>query len=131
MQCQHWNSELIFKLIFCTYSIESFCRFSLVNWKYVFDIAAMFRHGGAVTNIVTFIVCFWRLCSNGCLVYFLNIFLISLGFTSCNNSCDCFLQIEQSPPEVHANAAETLCAITRNASSTLAVKLSSPRFVVF
>ncbi|PSR89963.1 Serine/threonine-protein phosphatase 6 regulatory subunit like [Actinidia chinensis var. chinensis] len=34
-----------------------------------------------------------------------------------------------SPPEVHANAAETLCAITRNASSTLAVKLSSPSFV--
>ncbi|KAG5515495.1 hypothetical protein RHGRI_036518 [Rhododendron griersonianum] len=36
-----------------------------------------------------------------------------------------------SPPEVHANAAETLCAITRNASSTLAAKLSSPRFVEF
>ncbi|PSR86592.1 Serine/threonine-protein phosphatase 6 regulatory subunit like [Actinidia chinensis var. chinensis] len=34
-----------------------------------------------------------------------------------------------SPPEVHANAAETLCAITRNSSSTLAVKLSSPSFV--
>ncbi|KAE9461266.1 hypothetical protein C3L33_06863, partial [Rhododendron williamsianum] len=34
-----------------------------------------------------------------------------------------------SPPEVHANAAETLCAITRNASSTLAAKLSSPSFV--
>ncbi|KAK7261918.1 hypothetical protein RIF29_28242 [Crotalaria pallida] len=31
------------------------------------------------------------------------------------------------PPEVHANAAETLCTITRNASSTLAIKLSSPR----
>ncbi|KAB1226264.1 Serine/threonine-protein phosphatase 6 regulatory subunit 3 [Morella rubra] len=31
-----------------------------------------------------------------------------------------------SPPEVHANAAETLCAITRNASSPLATKLSSP-----
>ncbi|GFS37399.1 SIT4 phosphatase-associated family protein [Actinidia rufa] len=30
------------------------------------------------------------------------------------------------PPEVHANAAETLCAITRNASSALAAKLSSP-----
>ncbi|XP_057480350.1 uncharacterized protein LOC130767483 isoform X2 [Actinidia eriantha] len=34
-----------------------------------------------------------------------------------------------SPPEVHANAAETLCAITRNSSSILAVKLSSPSFV--
>ncbi|XP_028072268.1 serine/threonine-protein phosphatase 6 regulatory subunit 3-like isoform X2 [Camellia sinensis] len=34
-----------------------------------------------------------------------------------------------SSPEVHANAAETLCAITRNASSALAAKLSSPSFV--
>ncbi|OIW03923.1 hypothetical protein TanjilG_30199 [Lupinus angustifolius] len=34
-----------------------------------------------------------------------------------------------SPPEVHANAAETLCTITRSASSTLAIKLSSPSFV--
>ncbi|KAE9587952.1 putative SIT4 phosphatase-associated protein family [Lupinus albus] len=34
-----------------------------------------------------------------------------------------------SPPEVHANAAETLSAITRSASSTLAIKLSSPSFV--
>ncbi|KAI4322271.1 hypothetical protein L6164_021982 [Bauhinia variegata] len=34
-----------------------------------------------------------------------------------------------SPPEVHANVAETLCTITRNASSTLAIKLSSPSFV--
>ncbi|XP_048324155.1 uncharacterized protein LOC107411354 isoform X2 [Ziziphus jujuba] len=33
------------------------------------------------------------------------------------------------PPEVHANAAETLCAITRNAPSALATKLSSPSFV--
>ncbi|TKY67211.1 Serine/threonine-protein phosphatase 6 regulatory subunit 3 [Spatholobus suberectus] len=33
-----------------------------------------------------------------------------------------------SPPEVHANVAETLCTITRVASSTLAIKLSSPRF---
>ncbi|KAE8732334.1 auxin response factor 18-like [Hibiscus syriacus] len=32
-------------------------------------------------------------------------------------------------PEVHGNAAETLCAITRNASSPLANKLSSPSFV--
>ncbi|KAL6508799.1 hypothetical protein OROHE_021358 [Orobanche hederae] len=32
-------------------------------------------------------------------------------------------------PEVHANAAETLCAITRNAPSPLATKLSSPSFV--
>ncbi|KAJ8768612.1 hypothetical protein K2173_023516 [Erythroxylum novogranatense] len=34
-----------------------------------------------------------------------------------------------NPPEVHANAAEILCAITRNASSALADKLSSPSFV--
>ncbi|XP_054815889.1 uncharacterized protein LOC129315834 isoform X2 [Prosopis cineraria] len=34
-----------------------------------------------------------------------------------------------SPPEVHANAAETLCTITQNASSALAIKLSSPSFV--
>ncbi|MBA0669181.1 hypothetical protein Goklo_002027, partial [Gossypium klotzschianum] len=33
------------------------------------------------------------------------------------------------PPEVHGNAAETLCAITRNAPSALATKLSSPSFV--
>ncbi|KAH9700599.1 serine/threonine-protein phosphatase 6 regulatory subunit 3 isoform x1 [Citrus sinensis] len=33
------------------------------------------------------------------------------------------------PPEVHANAAETLCAITRNAPSALATKLASPSFV--
>ncbi|PPR81431.1 hypothetical protein GOBAR_AA39283 [Gossypium barbadense] len=33
------------------------------------------------------------------------------------------------PPEVHANAAETLCAITRNVPSALATKLSSPSFV--
>ncbi|KAJ4826747.1 hypothetical protein Tsubulata_016840 [Turnera subulata] len=33
------------------------------------------------------------------------------------------------PPEVHANAAETLCAITRNAPSALATRLSSPSFV--
>ncbi|XP_039028495.1 serine/threonine-protein phosphatase 6 regulatory subunit 3-like isoform X2 [Hibiscus syriacus] len=33
------------------------------------------------------------------------------------------------PPEVHGNAAETLCAITRNAPSPLANKLSSPSFV--
>ncbi|GAB4859225.1 hypothetical protein Ancab_010685 [Ancistrocladus abbreviatus] len=34
-----------------------------------------------------------------------------------------------SPPEVQANAAETLCAITRNTGSALAAKLSSPSFV--
>ncbi|KAK8485052.1 hypothetical protein V6N11_031075 [Hibiscus sabdariffa] len=33
------------------------------------------------------------------------------------------------PPEVHCNAAETLYAITRNAPSPLANKLSSPSFV--
>ncbi|PIN15055.1 SAP family cell cycle dependent phosphatase-associated protein [Handroanthus impetiginosus] len=34
-----------------------------------------------------------------------------------------------NPPEVHANAAETLCSITRNAPSPLATKLYSPSFV--
>ncbi|GAB4825421.1 hypothetical protein Ancab_008294 [Ancistrocladus abbreviatus] len=34
-----------------------------------------------------------------------------------------------SPPEVQANAAEALCAITRNTGSALATKLSSPSFV--
>ncbi|XP_031401300.1 serine/threonine-protein phosphatase 6 regulatory subunit 3-like isoform X2 [Punica granatum] len=34
-----------------------------------------------------------------------------------------------SSPEVHANAAETLCAITRNAPSVLATKLASPSYV--
>ncbi|XP_041993908.1 serine/threonine-protein phosphatase 6 regulatory subunit 3-like isoform X1 [Salvia splendens] len=34
-----------------------------------------------------------------------------------------------NPPEVHANAAEALCSITRNAPSPLATKLSSPSFV--
>ncbi|XP_071690355.1 uncharacterized protein [Rutidosis leptorrhynchoides] len=34
-----------------------------------------------------------------------------------------------STPEVHANAAETLCAITRNVSSPLASKLSTPSYV--
>ncbi|KAL1817102.1 hypothetical protein DCAR_0521514 [Daucus carota subsp. sativus] len=34
-----------------------------------------------------------------------------------------------SPPEVHANAAETLCTVTRNAPSPLATKLSSPSSV--
>ncbi|CAN0916381.1 Serine/threonine-protein phosphatase 6 regulatory subunit 3 [Linum grandiflorum] len=33
------------------------------------------------------------------------------------------------PPEVHANAAETLSSITRNTGSALATKLSSPSFV--
>ncbi|XP_076894155.1 uncharacterized protein LOC143546356 [Bidens hawaiensis] len=34
-----------------------------------------------------------------------------------------------SPSEVHANAAETLCTLTRNTSSPLATKLSSSSFV--
>lgn len=42
---------------------------------------------------------------------------------------DKMFSMDQSPPEVHANAAETLCAITRNAPSALATKLSSPRFI--
>uniref|UniRef100_M4DQ73 SIT4 phosphatase-associated family protein n=1 Tax=Brassica campestris TaxID=3711 RepID=M4DQ73_BRACM len=37
--------------------------------------------------------------------------------------------LNQSPPEVQANAAETLCAISRNAPSALATQLSSPGFV--
>ncbi|KAE8687276.1 auxin response factor 18-like [Hibiscus syriacus] len=37
--------------------------------------------------------------------------------------------IMECPPVVHANAAETLCAITRNSPSALATKLSSPSFV--
>lgn len=46
-----------------------------------------------------------------------------------NNLTTVFLFFNQSPPEVHANVAETLCTITRVASSsTLAIKLSSPRF---
>ncbi|WZZ56805.1 hypothetical protein YC2023_056912 [Brassica napus] len=36
---------------------------------------------------------------------------------------------DPSPPEVQANAAETLCAISRNALSALATQLSSPGFV--
>lgn len=40
-----------------------------------------------------------------------------------------FLYVDQCPPEVQANAAETLCAITRNSPSALATKLSSERFV--
>jgi len=45
----------------------------------------------------------------------------------------CFLHynLNQSPPEVQANAAETLCAISRNAPSALATQLSSPGFVIF
>lgn len=41
------------------------------------------------------------------------------------------ISFTQSPPEVHANAAETLCTVTRNAPSPLAAKLSSPRFDLF
>ncbi|GAB2285108.1 hypothetical protein Dimus_019562 [Dionaea muscipula] len=39
------------------------------------------------------------------------------------------LLLSQSSPEVQANAAETLCAITRNTGSALSMKLSSPSFV--
>ncbi|XP_038888433.1 uncharacterized protein LOC120078281 [Benincasa hispida] len=38
-------------------------------------------------------------------------------------------ECKESLPEVHANAAETLCVIARNAPSALAAKLSSPSFV--
>lgn len=38
------------------------------------------------------------------------------------------LFLEQDSPEVHANAAETLCAIIRYAPPGLAVKISSPRY---
>ncbi|CAM8955637.1 unnamed protein product [Rhodiola kirilowii] len=34
-----------------------------------------------------------------------------------------------NPPEVHANAAETLCAVSRNHSSALATELSSPSYI--
>lgn len=37
----------------------------------------------------------------------------------------------QDCPEVHANAAETLCAITRYAPPGLASKISSPRSIVY
>ncbi|RZC70448.1 hypothetical protein C5167_033593 [Papaver somniferum] len=37
--------------------------------------------------------------------------------------------IMECPSEVQANAAETLCAITRNSPSALAAKLSSPSFI--
>jgi serine/threonine-protein phosphatase 6 regulatory subunit 3 len=36
---------------------------------------------------------------------------------------------KQDPPEVHANAAEILSAVTRCAPPALAVKISSPRSV--
>ena len=49
----------------------------------------------------------------------------------CNDLSNIWFYLDQSTPEVHANAAETLCAITRNASSALAIKLSSPRFVLW
>lgn len=45
------------------------------------------------------------------------------------DSLDVFFPFVQSSPEVHANAAELLCAITRNTPSPLTTKLSSPRFV--
>ena len=48
-------------------------------------------------------------------------------FFDCNL---CNFSINQDPPEVNANAAETLSTIARNASSALAIKLSSPRSVV-
>lgn len=38
------------------------------------------------------------------------------------------LYLEQDSPEVHANAAETLSAITRYAPPGLAAKISSPRY---
>lgn len=41
---------------------------------------------------------------------------------------DFFLFYLQDCPEVHTNAAETLCAITRYAPPGLASKISSPRF---
>uniref|UniRef100_A0A7N1A0A7 SIT4 phosphatase-associated family protein n=1 Tax=Kalanchoe fedtschenkoi TaxID=63787 RepID=A0A7N1A0A7_KALFE len=34
-----------------------------------------------------------------------------------------------NPPEVHANAAETLCAVSRNYTSALATELASPSFI--
>lgn len=57
---------------------------------------------------------------------FVNLFHISLVFGVLDN----LLMLGQSPPEVHTRAAEILCAITRNMSSPLAIKLSSLRFVL-
>lgn len=39
----------------------------------------------------------------------------------------CLICLEQDSPEVHANAAEILCAITRCAPPGLAAKILSPR----
>jgi hypothetical protein len=39
--------------------------------------------------------------------------------------------IKQDSPEVHANAAEILSAVTRCAPPALAAKICSPRFVLF
>ncbi|KAL3629554.1 hypothetical protein CASFOL_026776 [Castilleja foliolosa] len=48
-----------------------------------------------------------------------------------NSSCGCLgvAHLKVSHPEVHANAAETLCYIIGNAPSPLATKLSRPSFV--
>ena len=54
-----------------------------------------------------------------------------LSCSACFVNIHMITSLKQCPPEVHANAAETLCAITRNASSALAAKLSRPRLVVF
>ena len=39
--------------------------------------------------------------------------------------------IKQDSPEVHANVAEILSAVTRCAPPALAAKICSPRFVLF
>jgi hypothetical protein len=38
---------------------------------------------------------------------------------------------KQDSPEVHANAAEVLCAVTRCAPPSLAAKICSPRYSNF
>jgi hypothetical protein len=38
---------------------------------------------------------------------------------------------KQDSPEVHANAAEILCAVTRCAPPSLAAKICSPRYSKF
>jgi hypothetical protein len=42
-----------------------------------------------------------------------------------------YIIAKQDSPEVHANAAEVLCAVTRCAPPSLAAKICSPRYSNF
>jgi serine/threonine-protein phosphatase 6 regulatory subunit 3 len=42
-----------------------------------------------------------------------------------------YIIAKQDSPEVHANAAEILCAVTRCAPPSLAAKICSPRYSNF